>query len=209
MLTERSQTQMQKKKRKRSVSKCGQMLIISKHKWEIYWYSSYYILQLFCWICSNYYRLATIFLKGRVGGNFESSQRLVTQKAFRLSSWPLCLHPGWGWANSCLSLSFRGMNYVSEQHRPPLAVLRSASKPRAKYCGPTFLSVKGKTFFWTSRGPAARGLCAQLPSWPAWSEAEFSLSPPVGNTKSPASMISEKEFSVKLNLTCSFLVGSI
>ena len=101
-----------KKKRKRLVSKCGQILIISKHR-GMYW-CSYYILQVFCWNCSK------IFLKGRVGGNFRAPRGWGFQKAFRLSSLTLCLHPGWGWANSCLSLPSGGMNYISEQHRPPL-----------------------------------------------------------------------------------------
>ena len=63
-------TYAKKKKRKRLMSKCGQILIISKHKWGMYWCFSYHILQLFCWNCSNYYRLTNNIFKRQGWGEF-------------------------------------------------------------------------------------------------------------------------------------------
>lgn len=83
---------------------------------------------------------------------------------------------------------------------PHLAVLRESPKPRAKYCGPTILTAKVETFFWPPEGQKScqGSLCTQLPSW-SCSEVKLSSVSCVDNTKSPASMISEKEFSVKLS----------
>lgn len=124
----------------------------------------------------------------------------VTQKAFRLSSLTVCLHPGWGWANIVSAYLLGEWTTFLSSTDPHLAVLRECPKPRAKSCGPTILTVKVETFFWLPVGQKGcqGSLCAQLPSW-SCSEVKLSSVSCVDNTKSPASMISEKEFSVKLS----------